>query len=130
MSAFDPLSFFFIVIVGGLSFRAVARSNQMMAMDYSNRPLLLTKNKSIPLLITCGFLITLSSTALIGFYRTGTLGILFAFVYVFFGSMLLDVMINKFFKRIQYLFVFNPIIHLFILPYIFFLGTLGFVLTK
>ena len=120
----------FSLTFGGLALRSVARTHEWLKPEhFTNRPLFLHRSASAPILVTIGFWITLGSAALLGWHYSGWSGIILRPLIVTLASLLLDFAIERVLPlRLRYRFPLNPIVHLFVLPYIFVVGTIYIVI--
>lgn len=118
------LHYVFTWLCGGLAFRAVAKVHEMLKPEnFTNRPLFLHKSRLVPVLATIAFYGVLAASAILGWHHSGIFGIILCPVQVFLASILLDTTITKALsRRLQYSFFLNPIVHLYVLPWIFIVG--------
>lgn len=118
------LHYVFTWLCGGMAFRAVARTHEMLKPEnFTNRPLFLHKSRAVPVFVTIAFYGVLAASVLLGWHHSGIFGIVLCPFQVFLASILLDVTIAKGFSpRLQYSFFLNPIAHLYVLPWIFIVG--------
>lgn len=116
--------YIFTWLCGGMAFCAVARTHEMLKPEnFTNRPLFLHKSRIAPVLVIIALLGILAASALLGWHHLSLLGtVLYPFL-VFLAGSILNVAITKgLSRRLQYSFFFNPIVHLYVLPWIFIVG--------
>ncbi|HHT9130037.1 MAG TPA: hypothetical protein ACFYEC_04135, partial [Candidatus Brocadiaceae bacterium] len=117
------LHYVFTWLCGGMAFRAVALTHKMLKPEnFMNRPLFLHKNRVVPILVTIAFYGVLAASALLGWHHSGIFGVVLRPVQVFLASIALDLCFKCFSRRLQYSFFLNPIVHLYMLPWIFIVG--------
>ena len=116
----------FSLICGGLALRSVARMHEWLKPEkFMNRPLFLHRGVAAPILVTIGFWITLGSAALLGWRYSGWAGMVLRPLEVTLASLFLDFAIERGLpSRLRYRFPLNPVVDLYVLPYLFFLGAL------
>ncbi len=116
--------YIFTWLCGGMAFRAVARTHEMLKPeDFISRPQFLNESRIAPVLVTVAFFGVLAASALSGWHHSSIVGVVLHPVQVFCASSLLDMAITKGLPlRLQYSFFFNPIVHLYVLPWIYIVG--------
>lgn len=120
------LYYIFVWLCGGLAFRAVAKVHEMFKPEnFTNRPLFLHKSRLTPVLVTIAFYSVLAASAILGWHHSGIFGVILCPVQVFLASILSDMVITKSLsRRLQYSLFLNPIVHLYVLPWIFIVGVI------
>lgn len=120
------------VIVGSLAFRSVARTNEWLKPEnFTNRPLLLHKSRTAPILVTIGYWLTRATSLLLGWHFYQWIGLVLMPVSVYIISLIIDVIVELIVPlRIRYSFLLNPIVHLYILPYAYVILCLIIILSK
>lgn len=118
------LHYAFTWLCGGMAFRAAMRSYGMLRPEnFMNRPPFLINNHIVPVLITIAIPGLLVASALLGWHHSGIFGIVLNPFQVFLASILLDKVITRgLSRRLQYSFPLNPIVHLYVVPWIFIVG--------
>jgi len=113
--------YIFLWLCGGMAFCAVARTHEMLKPEnFINQSLFLKKSRMAPVLVATGFLGILAASALFGWHHMSLLGTVLYPFQVFIAGTILNVAITKgLSRRRQHSFFLNPIIHLFVLPWVF-----------
>ncbi|MEW6325129.1 MAG: hypothetical protein AB1515_07055 [Nitrospirota bacterium] len=125
----DP-GIFFTWLCGGIAFRAVARTHLMLYSEsVITRPHFLSKSSFVPVLVTIGFFGVLAASALLGWHHSGIFGLVLRPIQVVVASLLLELAINSLSQRLKYSFFLNPIVHLYIFPWIFIVGVVVMIVT-
>jgi len=116
----------FSLVFGGLAYRSVGRTHEWLKPEQLiNRPQLLHRIALAPLLVSIGYWITLASSALLGWCYYGWIGIIINYVGVILSSLMLDVCIELLLPlKLRYRWPLNPIVHLFVLPYVYLVGAI------
>ena len=113
--------YIFTWLCGSVAFCAVARTHEMLKPEnFANQSLFLKKSRMAPVLVTIALLGILAASALLGWHHMSILGTVLYPFQVFIVGAILNVAITKgLSRRIQHSFFLNPIIHLFVLPWVF-----------
>ncbi len=112
-------------ILGGLAFRSVGRTHEMLKpKNLLNRPPAL-RRPLIPRLEAIGFWVILCAALLLGWQRSGWIGLILRPFEIFVAALLLDWLIRRFPMRLQWSILLNPFVHLYVLPYCFLIFAIG-----
>jgi hypothetical protein len=116
----------FSLLCGSFALRSVGRVHEMLKPDnYVHRPLFLSHHPSVSIFVTFGFWATLLSAPFFGWHYSGWPGAILRPLVIFIASLLLDYLVDHVLPRsLRYSRLLNPIIHLYLLPYLFLAGAL------
>jgi len=113
------ITLFLSWIVGGLALRAVARTHEMLKPEnLTNRPRAF-RSPLIPRLEAIGFWVILLAALLLGWQRSGWVGLILRPFEIYVASLVLDWLIGRLPRKAQWTIFLNPFAHLYVLPYCF-----------
>ena len=108
-------------ILGGLALRAVARTHEMLKPENRLNQPAAFRGPLIPRLEAIGFWFVFLSALLLGWHRSGWIGVILQPIEIYVASLVFDWLIGRLPKRIQWSMFLNPFAHLYVSPYCFFI---------